>query len=419
MSGHFERALLLYEQSRHELAERELRQALAEQPNYPMAHALLALCLAASGKFQDATSEAQNAIHLSPDLAFAHYALASVLEDRNRLNEAEQAIHEAIRLDPESVTYHGRLATILFSRRRWADALDAAETGLQLDAEDVACNNLRAMALVKLGRRQEAGQTIEAALARDPDNAVTHANQGWTLLEANDPAKALEHFREALRIDPTSEWARLGIVEALKARHFVYRTMLKYFLWMAKLSGKMQWGVVIGGYVVFQMLRGWANANPEIAPFVWPLLFVYIAFVYLTWIAMPLFNLLLRLNKFGRLALSDEQIRASNWIGGCLLFVIVAAVITVAFDVSGAFLAALAGLALVVPLSATFNCQAGWPRNSMAAYTGVLALVAAGAIVTFHFGRDDGWLMLWTPFLIGVFCSSIAANVLASVRVRR
>ena len=248
---------------------------------------------------------------------------------------------------------------------------------------------------------------------------MTHANQGWTLLEANEPAKALEHFREALRIDPTSQWARQGIIEALKARHFVYRMMLIYFLWMAKLSGKMQWGVVIGAYVLFQVLRGWANANPEMAPFLWPLLGLYIAFVFLGWTAVPLFNLLLRLNRFGRLALSDEQIRALNWVGSCLLFVIVAAVTSIAFNVDGALLAAIAGVFLVIPLSATFNCASGWPRNSMAAYTGVLTLLAAGAVVAFRVGRAEGWLVLWSPFLIGVLCSSIAANVLASVRVRR
>ena len=44
-----------------------------------------------------------------------------------------------------------------------------------------------------------------------------------------------------------------------------------------------------------------------------------IAFVMLTWIASPLFNFLLRFNRFGRLALSDDQRVASSWIGGCFL----------------------------------------------------------------------------------------------------
>ena len=41
------------------------------------------------------------------------------------------------------------------------------------------------------------------------------------------------------------DWARQGILEALKARHLLYRLMLWYFLWMAKLSEKAQWAVVI------------------------------------------------------------------------------------------------------------------------------------------------------------------------------
>lgn len=206
-----------------------------------------------------------------------------------------------------------------FDQRRWQDALDAAEEGLRLDPEHAGCANLRAMALVKLGRRGEAGATIDSALAKDPENATTHANRGWTLLEQRDPARALEHFRESLRLDPDNAWARQGIVEALKARNPVYAVMLRYFLWMSKLSRRAQWGVILGGYVGNRLLAGAAAANPEIAPLVLPLRILYVAFVLLTWTAQPLFNLVLRLDRFGRLALSDEEIVESNSIGAVIL----------------------------------------------------------------------------------------------------
>jgi len=110
-----------------------------------------------------------------------------------------------------------------------------------LDPEHAGCLNLRAMAEVKLGRKAQAAATIEAALARDPENAGTHANRGWTYLEESDPGRALEHFREALRLDPENEWAREGMVEALKARHGVYRLVLRCFLWMQKLGESARW----------------------------------------------------------------------------------------------------------------------------------------------------------------------------------
>src|SRR5438876_7808655 len=125
--------------------------------------------------------------------------------------------------------------------------------------------------MVKLGRKAEAGTTIDAALARNPDSAVTHANQGWTLLEKGEPKKALEHFREALRLDPENEWARHGIVEALKARNVIYGLMLRHFLWMSKLSPAAQWGVILGGYFLNRMLGTAAKTSPDLAPWLLPI----------------------------------------------------------------------------------------------------------------------------------------------------
>ena len=51
----------------------------------------------------------------------------------------------------------------------------------------------------------------------------------------------------------------------------------------------------------------------------------------------------------------------------------------------------------------------------------IVGMISEGDLVRWHEGYTDKqarWLDM-TPFLIGVFCSSIAANVLASVRVRR
>jgi tetratricopeptide (TPR) repeat protein len=183
MNPNFERAVLLFGQSRHELAENELRQGLSVEPDDAHAHALLALCLAHREKFQEATDEAKQAVHLEPDNPFTYYALAYVLHDRHRPDEALPAIQEAIRLDPGDADYLALLSQIYLDERQWPGALEAAERGQQYDPEHVGCTNLRAIALVKLGRKSEAGATIDAALARTPENSLTHANQGWTLLE--------------------------------------------------------------------------------------------------------------------------------------------------------------------------------------------------------------------------------------------
>lgn len=428
MSVHYDRALLLYQQSRYDLAEQELHHALAEDPGDAHAHALLSLCLCDRKDHPAAMREAEEAIHLGPDVSFTHYALAYALYHSDRLQEAEAAIGQALELTPWEADYYSLLASIRFDRRRWAEALEAAERGLELDAEHIGCTNLRAMALVKLGRRAEAGAALGDALSRDPEDALTHANQGWTLLEQSQPDKALEHFREALRLEPNLDWAREGIVAALKARNFVYRQMLRYFLWMRRLSGRAQWGVILGLLIAQRILTSSA-IPPALAPLANILFWCLLAFVLFTWTADPMFNLLLRLNRLGRLALSPQQIWASNFVGGCLLLAVVA---LTGWAVSGDFrfaLTALVSACLIIPVAATFKCPAGWPRRVMAGYTILLAAIGFGAVGIAVFGDqlpqdfDAAALalfkMLLYLFLFGTPASTWLYNLLLIARLRR
>ncbi len=384
--------------------------ALAEDPNEARAHGLLAICLAQREAFREALVEAGQAVHLAPDDPFTHYTLAGVLYHSNRLPEAEQAIQEAIRLDPSDPDYFARLASIRFDQRQWNGALQAAETGLQFDPEHARCINLRAMALVKLGKQDEAGAVLETALQRDPENALTHANQGWRLLERGEHQKALEHFREALRIDPELDYARHGIVESLKARYFIYRIMLGYFLWMAKLSERAQWGVIIGGYIGYRLLRNVAKNNPDLEPWVMPLLILYAAFAILTWIASPLFNLLLRLNRFGRLALLREQVVTSNWVGLCVAGALVSLVLYLTVGGEGALISALVCGLLIPPLATIYQCDPGWPRTTAVAVA--IALAAAGLTSAtlvwssqFLTGESTSWLADWAGCCFSRSCS--------------
>jgi hypothetical protein len=324
----------------------------------------------------EAEQTAKESIAALPDLAFTHYALARVLSDRNREDEAAAAIAEAIRLEPTDADYHGMRAAIEFDRRNWPSALDAAETGLQFDAEHVTCNNLRAMAMVKLGRKAEAGQTISSTLAREPENAFSHANKGWTLLESGERKQAMHHFRESLRIEPDNDWAKAGLVEAIKAGNPIYAVMLKYFLWMQKLSGNVRWAIILGGYFGSKLLRGAAKSNPALSPYVMPLAIAYALFAVLTWLAAPVFNLLLFVHPYGRHALNDDQRSQARWVGVCLALALGSLGVWFASGRSEDLpMAALVFGLLTLPVAAIHSCDEGWPRTTML----VIALVLAAA----------------------------------------
>lgn len=424
MSPQLQRALVLHEQGRHELAEKELRQHLATEPSDGFAHALLAISLLEEEQRDAAEESARQAIADAPDLAYAHYAHARVLSDRDRDEAAALAIQEAIRLEPTDADYHGVHAAIQFDCQRWTEALAAAETGLQFDPEHVLCNNLRAMALVKLGRKAEAGETIRATLARDPDDPFSHANQGWTLLEQGNRDQALEHFRESLRLDPTHEWARAGLVEAIKAGNALYAVMLKYFLWVQKLSGRARWGILLAAYFGNRLLGALSHANPDWSAWITPIRVLYLAFALLTWLAAPIFNLMLFLHPLGRHALDKDQRSQAIWVGVCLFLGLGALGLWGVAGRSGGYLLAAVVLGLLaIPTSAIFLCARGWPRRVMTAITLVLAASGCSALILNSIAHpakeslagQSGMLVLG-GFLAGSLLSPWVANWLVTRR---
>ncbi len=422
MKANLDRAVLLFQQSRFDLAETELRQALLANPNDPHAHALLSLCLTRVEKLEDATEEARAAIGLAPDWAYTHYCLSRVLLARNRLAEAEAAAREAIELEPEDADYWAQLATIHMSQRQWKDALAAAEQGLSHNAEDAECANLRTMALAQLGRGADATKFVDETLARHPENAYSHAAKGWALLQQNKPKEALEHFRESLRLDPTLDFARGGMIEALKAHNPIYRAMLGYFLLMGRLSHNLQWAVVIGGWFGIKMLRAAAKANPALEPWFQPIILLYVVFVILTWFAVPLFNLLLRFNKYGRHALSRDQRAGSNAFAICLvLFLVGLAANFLAPDPWGGigFLVAMLSAGSALPLVTIYNCDIGWPRKMMTYFAVAMVSLALSVFMLPLFMGAEIVAPIIGIFAMGFILTPWFANYLMMQTVRR
>lgn len=317
------------------------------------------------------------------------------------------AANTAIGLEPENASWYSLRASVQLAKSDWKAALADADAGLALDAENVELANLRAIALLQLGRRNEAATTAEGVLRRSPENSLSHANQGWRCLHENNPRKAQEHFREALRLEPGLEFARRGMLEALKARNPVYRVMLAYFLWMGRQSKRIQWAFIIFTIFVVRIVRQTAAANPELGLFLWPLVVGFYIFIYLSWTAQPVFNLMLRFDRFGRYVLSREERVASNWYGASLLLIPATAVWWWLDRGIAPLFALISGVMFSVCVAASFS-RTGRNRLIVGAATAVLALVAiAATVITVKSGNPS----LFVVFFFGFLGFQILANV--------
>ena len=430
MSAMLQRATLLYQQDRYDAAADAARQHLTTDPESAEAHHLLALCLLSLDQLQQATVHAQQAIALEPTEAYTYVTMATVMLLRNRLPEAKAAAERAVALDPGYVQAFSLLARIHYNLQHWQEALHAANQGLALDPDSPQCLNLRAMAEIKLGRTGDAATTLQDALKRSPDNAWAHANQGWLCLEKGDHARAVEHFKEALRLKPEDDHARAGLVEAIKARNFIYRSVLYYFLWISKFSTTAQWAIVIGGFVGFQFLSNVADKQPGLWPYLLPVLIAYSVFALLTWLATPLFNLMLRLHPIGKYAVNDDQKRGANvlLVGLLLIALVLGLGLAYARSTEFALQATLYTVLIVLPSAMIYNCDEGWPR--VTAWGLVAALAALGMpLILFLIFASPGTKL---PILIGLVLllsvksfvwaaigAQFAMNYLMSATVRR
>ena len=412
MSRHLERARLLLAQSRPADAEHESMLALSQQPDHPPALALLALSRLQQGKHAPALEAARQAVGLAPDEAYLHNVHAHVLRDLGRTEDAFRAAQEALRLDPIDADHFSLLASIELVRGRWPAALEAAENALALNAEHVAAANLRAMALVRLGRKAEAMQSVDYALDRAPEDAFSHANQGWNQLHRNAPKQAQEHFREALRLDPELEYAREGMLEALKARNPVYRLMLAYFLWMGRQSVRFQWLFVIGIYFGGRMAGTLSQSQPDLKWLWWPLLGLFYAFVYLSWTAHPMFNLMLLFDRFGRHVLSRDQRIGAGWFGGVFALALGSLAWWLAAGRELGLFGGIVFAVLSICVAATFG-KSGRSRAILAGATALLALTAVSSVALI-LGDNELGLTLMSAFTIGFIAFQLAANTLST-----
>lgn len=375
MQTHFLRGSLLLQQGRYADAIAEFQRQLLESPDDSTTHSLVSLCYTATEKFDEAMEHAQKAITLDPESAMGFQALGRCFLARNRLKEARESVEAALRLEPDDADHWALLSQIHLMLRDWRAALENADRGLTIEPEHPDCTNLRAQALVQLGDRAAAAQTMDAALSVSPDNSWTHANMGWSLLHANDPKKAMEHFREALRLDPNNEWARAGIVEAMQARNFIYRYLLQYFLWAGRLPSSWQWGLMLGGFIGNRFLNELASQNPPLRPFVYPIIGAYLCFAILTWLGPSFFNLLLRFDRFGRHALSRDQVWGANLLAIEIIPPLALVIIAGLVQRVEPLFVAIPWALLMIPSSLIFRCEKGWPRELMAAGTGLMGVV--------------------------------------------
>lgn len=321
---------MLAAQGRRDLAEQHYREAVGADPNSDTAMAELSLCLSEIGKARESEDAARRAVELDPEEDFNHYALSHALLAREKYHEALQAAKRTIELESTDPHNWHLLALVHLAEGRHKDVIDAAETGLTHAPDHEALLTVRASALTRLGKPQ-AVEDAQRVLGQNPHSDIAHCNLGWACLHAGDTTRAIEHFREALRLDPNYGHARQGLLEAMKGRSRFYRPIVKYSLFMQRYSERTQWYIAGGFVVALIALRRAQQLAPALAPAIEIInAILFGACIFLVF-GGALFNLLMRFDPIGRFVLTPRESRLAVWLGiviGPTAVVTVAAAVT-------------------------------------------------------------------------------------------
>jgi tetratricopeptide (TPR) repeat protein len=149
------------------------QKAIELYPQYAEAYQLLGVVHLEGGKFGEAEPELQKAVEIEPHLSTAQFALGICRNQMAKYADAETALLRGLDLDPESPDGHYELAKTYWALKRWQDAEPHAQKAVTLK----------------------------------PDIAGAHVLLGDIALRKREAQRALDEYKDALRLDPKGPMA--------------------------------------------------------------------------------------------------------------------------------------------------------------------------------------------------------------------
>ena len=216
---HFNLGMILYYQDRYEEALDATYVAVEQRPDFALGSINLGLALNALGRSKEAETHLRHALELNPQNVDSFQKLIELLTPQGRYEEAIDLIALAAALAPDST----QAAELHFLMGETAREKGQPETAaehyvhtLEMDPHHGQTLHWLAMLRLEQQRYNEALELFQGLVALHPDDAATYSNMGITLIFLGRNDEALQHFDQALALDPTLENVRANRETLLK-----------------------------------------------------------------------------------------------------------------------------------------------------------------------------------------------------------
>ena len=138
------------------------------------------------------------------------------------LNEPEMAseyLQKALALEPKRediASIYSYLAVSLKDQERYRPAIETLQKAEQYDHERTDIQNLMGFCHFKLKEHEKAIENFKKALRLDPSSAIDYANIGSNYREMGQSESAIRYYELALELDPCIDFARENIQKLTK-----------------------------------------------------------------------------------------------------------------------------------------------------------------------------------------------------------
>ena len=190
------------------------RRALELRPDQAQVVANIGSAQRSQGLYDEAIASYEQAMRIDPALADAHAKLGMLLKAQGRFVEAEGALRKATQLEPRNVDALSELAWVCRALGRPAETVEHYRRAAELrpDLPNTYAN--LGLALEESGQTGDAIDILRRGLAVKPTPDL-HGNLAITFSRLGNMDEAIEHYEEALRLQPENPFARCNIASAL------------------------------------------------------------------------------------------------------------------------------------------------------------------------------------------------------------
>jgi len=172
--------------------------------------------IAEGGDPEWALAELKKMDRLLPDKYYVKFFLGLSHLSLNEPGTALLCLEEALKLGPKQEdipSIYSYMGICLKEEERYADAIKVLEKAEQYDSERTDIHNLLGFCYFKLKEHEKAIESFRNVLKLDPGSAIDYANIASNYRDMGKRELAIRHYKLALELDETIDFARENLRE--------------------------------------------------------------------------------------------------------------------------------------------------------------------------------------------------------------